>query len=168
LDSSGSGQGSVIGYCEHGNYASVSIQYGTGEALFVSGLGCALEGTEFESPLGQGFYHLQTSPNRLWSPHSPRSNEYRCSSPRSQRPERVAGHSSRSSAGVKLYTDSTLCHHGKTVKGTLYRPLGPRESRGITPPFRQSWREEGVEWLAPRPGRFTPGKELAPILQEAG
>jgi hypothetical protein len=27
---------------------------------------------------------------------------------------------------------------------------------------------EGGGWLAPRPGRFTPGKDMVPIVQEAG
>ena len=27
---------------------------------------------------------------------------------------------------------------------------------------------EGGEWSTPRPGRFTPGKDLVPIVQEAG
>jgi hypothetical protein len=34
-----------------------------------------------------------------------------------------------------------------------------RGSRGITLPVREPRHEEGMGWLAPRPGRFTPGKE---------
>jgi hypothetical protein len=43
---------------------------------------------------------------------------------------------------------------------TPYRPWGPkRGSRGIALPFREPRHEEGMGWLAPRPGRFTPWKE---------
>jgi hypothetical protein len=28
--------------------------------------------------------------------------------------------------------------------------------------------QEGGGWSAPRPGRFTPGEDLVPIVQEAG
>jgi hypothetical protein len=32
-------------------------------------------------------------------------------------------------------------------------------SRGIALPIRDPRHQEGMGWLAPRPGRFTPGKE---------
>jgi hypothetical protein len=47
-------------------------------------------------------------------------------------------------------------------KGAPYnRPWGPkRGSRGIALLVREPWYEEGMGWLAPRPCRFTPGKEI--------
>ena len=43
-----------------------------------------------------------------------------------------------------------------------------RVGRGIALPFLGSWHCRWGGWLAPRPGRFTPGKDLVPIVQEAG
>jgi hypothetical protein len=56
-------------------------------------------------------------------------------------------------------------------KGSPYnRPWGPkRGSSGIAPPFREPRHEEGMGWLAPRPGRFTPGKETwYPLYRRLG
>jgi hypothetical protein len=39
--------------------------------------------------------------------------------------------------------------------------------RGIALPFRDLGARRGV-WSASRPGRFTPGKDTVPIVQEAG
>jgi hypothetical protein len=46
-------------------------------------------------------------------------------------------------------------------KGSLCnRSWGPkRGSRGVAVPVREPRHEEGMGWLAPRPGRFIPGKE---------
>jgi hypothetical protein len=41
-------------------------------------------------------------------------------------------------------------------------------SRGIGLPFREPRNEERMGWLAPRPGRLTPGKDPVPIVQKAG
>ena len=40
--------------------------------------------------------------------------------------------------------------------------------RGIAVLFLQPQRLDGSGWSAPRPGRFTPGKDPVPIVQEAG
>jgi hypothetical protein len=54
------------------------------------------------------------------------------------------------------------------VKLSRYRPeLAWRVDRGIALPFRDSALERGG-WSAPRPGRFTPGKDPVHIVQEAG
>ena len=41
-------------------------------------------------------------------------------------------------------------------------------SRGIALPFHDPRRLDGGGWSAPRTGRFTPGKDPVPIVQEAG
>ena len=41
-------------------------------------------------------------------------------------------------------------------------------SRGTTLPFHDLSTSDGGGWLAPRPGRFTPGKDPVPIVQKAG
>ena len=41
-------------------------------------------------------------------------------------------------------------------------------SRGIALPFHDLGTEDGGGWSAPRPDRFTPGKDPVPIVQEAG
>ena len=43
-----------------------------------------------------------------------------------------------------------------------------RVSRGIALLFLDLGTEDGGGWSAPRPGRFTPGKDPVPIVQEAG
>jgi hypothetical protein len=56
-------------------------------------------------------------------------------------------------------------------KGSPYnRPWGPkRGSRGIVIPVREPRHEEGMGWVAPRPGRFTPGKETRyPLYRRLG
>jgi hypothetical protein len=51
-------------------------------------------------------------------------------------------------------------------------PEGPRGgggNRGIALPVREPRHEEGIGWLAPRPGRFTPGKETRyPLYRRLG
>jgi hypothetical protein len=41
-------------------------------------------------------------------------------------------------------------------------------SRSIAVPFRDPRHKKGMGWLAPRPGRFIPGNDPVPIVQEAG
>jgi hypothetical protein len=56
-------------------------------------------------------------------------------------------------------------------KGSPYNePWGPkRGSRGIALPFREPRHEEGMGWLAPRPGRFTPRKDTRyPLYRRLG
>jgi hypothetical protein len=56
-------------------------------------------------------------------------------------------------------------------KGSPYtRPWGrKRGNTGIALPFREPRHEKGMGWVAPRPGRFTPGeRDPVPIVQEAG
>jgi hypothetical protein len=54
------------------------------------------------------------------------------------------------------------------VKFSRYRPdLASRVDRGIALPFRDFGARRGG-WSAPRPGRFTTGKDPVPIAQEAG
>jgi hypothetical protein len=56
-------------------------------------------------------------------------------------------------------------------KGSPYNRawVSKRGSRGIALPVREPRHEEGMGWLAPRPGRFTPGeRDPVPIVQEAG
>jgi hypothetical protein len=54
------------------------------------------------------------------------------------------------------------------VKQSHCRPeLVWRVDRGIPLPFRDLGARRGW-WSAPRPGRFTPGKDPVPIVQEAG
>ena len=43
-----------------------------------------------------------------------------------------------------------------------------RVSRGIALVFLYPRNLDGGRWSAPRPGRFTPGKDPVPIVQEAG
>jgi hypothetical protein len=62
----------------------------------------------------------------------------------------------------------TCIHKGK---GSPYnRPWGPkRRSWGIALPCREPRHEEGMVWLAPRPGRFNPGKETQyPLYRRPG
>jgi hypothetical protein len=48
-------------------------------------------------------------------------------------------------------------------------PEGPRGSRGIALPVSEPRHEEEMRWLAPRPGRFTPGKETRyPLYRRLG
>jgi hypothetical protein len=53
------------------------------------------------------------------------------------------------------------------VKIPCNRPEGPEGSRGIALLFLELDTRRGG-WSAPRPGRFTPGKDPVPIVQEAG
>jgi hypothetical protein len=54
------------------------------------------------------------------------------------------------------------------VKHSRYRPdLAQKVDRCITLPFVTSTLEGGG-WSAPHPGRFTPGKDKVPIVQEVG
>jgi hypothetical protein len=54
------------------------------------------------------------------------------------------------------------------VNHSHYRPDWPRGWIDVQLyPFLTS-ALEGGGWSAPRPGRFTPGKDPAPIVQEAG
>ena len=46
--------------------------------------------------------------------------------------------------------------------------MAQRGSRGIALLFLDLGTEDGGGWSAPHPGRFTPGKDLVPIVQEAG
>jgi hypothetical protein len=46
-------------------------------------------------------------------------------------------------------------------------PEGPGGSSGIAP-FIRDLGARRVGWSAPRSGRFTPGKDPVPIVQEAG
>jgi hypothetical protein len=74
----------------------------------------------------------------------------------------------------KLYVYSTYyiykymiyCIYGRGKGSPYNRPRGPkRGNRGIALPFREPRHEEGMGWLAPRPGRLTPGKETRyPLL----
>ena len=50
------------------------------------------------------------------------------------------------------------------IQATKARRVG----RGIALPFHDLGTEDGAGWSAPRPGRFTPGKDPVPIVQEAG
>ena len=43
-----------------------------------------------------------------------------------------------------------------------------RVRRGIAVPFHDIGTEDGGGWSAPRPSRFTPGKDPVHIVQEAG
>jgi hypothetical protein len=53
------------------------------------------------------------------------------------------------------------------VKQFRYRPEQAQSlDRGIDLPFRDLGARRGV-WSASRPGRFTPGKDPVPIVQEA-
>jgi hypothetical protein len=55
----------------------------------------------------------------------------------------------------------------KKVKQSRYRPeLAYRVARGIALPFRDLGARRGG-WSAPCPGRFTPGKDPVPIVQES-
>jgi hypothetical protein len=55
----------------------------------------------------------------------------------------------------------------KKVKSSRYRPkVAKRVSRGIYSFLTSAL--EGGGWSAPRRGRFTPGKDMVPIVQEAG
>jgi hypothetical protein len=57
---------------------------------------------------------------------------------------------------------------GKKVNFTLLQASWPgRRGRGIALPILNLG-TRGGGWSAPRPGRFTPGKDPVPILQEAG
>jgi hypothetical protein len=49
----------------------------------------------------------------------------------------------------------------------LSRPEGPEGGRGIALHFLDLG-TRGGGWSAPRPGRFTPGKDPVPIVQEGG
>jgi hypothetical protein len=56
-------------------------------------------------------------------------------------------------------------------KGSPYsRPWGPKRGRrGIALPVREPRHEEGMGWLAPRPGRFTPGRDTwYPLCRRLG
>jgi hypothetical protein len=59
---------------------------------------------------------------------------------------------------------------GKGKGSPCNRPWGPkRGSRGIALPVREPRHEEGIGWLAPRPGRFTAGKETRyPLYRTLG
>jgi hypothetical protein len=52
-------------------------------------------------------------------------------------------------------------------KGKGNRHEGPEGGRGIALLFLDRGARRGG-WPAPRPGRFTPGKDPVPIVQEAG
>jgi hypothetical protein len=52
-------------------------------------------------------------------------------------------------------------------KGTRNRPEDPEGSRGIALLFLDLGARKGG-WSATRPGCFTPGKDLLPIVQEVG
>jgi hypothetical protein len=55
----------------------------------------------------------------------------------------------------------------KKVKVQRNRPEGPKGGRDITLLFPDLGARRGG-WSAPLPGRFTPGKDPVPIVQEAG
>jgi hypothetical protein len=56
----------------------------------------------------------------------------------------------------------------KVKHSRCYRPeLAYRVDRGIALSFRDIGARRGG-WSAPRPGRFTPGKDPVSIVQEAG
>jgi hypothetical protein len=57
-----------------------------------------------------------------------------------------------------------------SIEYEYHRPWGPkRGSRSIALTFREPGHEEGIGWLAPRPGRFTPlERDPVPVVQEAG
>jgi hypothetical protein len=59
-----------------------------------------------------------------------------------------------------------LCKEVK-VKVPRNRTEGPERDRGIALLFLDLGTRRGG-WSAPRPSRFTPGKELVPIVQKAG
>ena len=55
------------------------------------------------------------------------------------------------------------------VKFSLWQATkAQRVSRGNSPTPSCPRHLDGGGWSAPRPGRFTPGKDLVPIVQEAG
>jgi hypothetical protein len=56
-------------------------------------------------------------------------------------------------------------------KGKVHPITGHQEPRGGVEVQLYSFSTSalgGGEWSAPRPGRFTPGKDLVPIVQEVG
>jgi hypothetical protein len=57
--------------------------------------------------------------------------------------------------------------HVKVKHSRYGRELTYRVDRGIVLPFRDLGARRGG-WSEPRPGRFTPGKDPVPIVQEAG
>ena len=70
---------------------------------------------------------------------------------------------------IKVNFQGTKLRSSGKGKGSPYnRPLkAQRVSRGIAPPFHDLGARWGG-WSAPRPGRFTPGKNPVSIVQEAG
>jgi hypothetical protein len=55
----------------------------------------------------------------------------------------------------RVETFRRLLRIGKDKGSPCNRPWRPkRGSRGIALPIREPWHEEGMGWLAPRPGRF--------------
>jgi hypothetical protein len=66
--------------------------------------------------------------------------------------------------------NSSLLGYGKgKVKFSLEQATkAQRVSRCIALPFHNFGTKDGGGWSAPRPGRFTPGKDPEPIVQEAG
>jgi hypothetical protein len=61
----------------------------------------------------------------------------------------------------------TTVYYAVKVKVPRNRPEGPEGGRGIALLFLDLGTRRGG-WSAPRPGRFTPGKDPVPIVQEAG
>jgi hypothetical protein len=61
---------------------------------------------------------------------------------------------------------SHLNNEGKS-KGTSYQTRKPRGDRGIALQSLDLGARRSA-WSAPRPGRFTPGKDSVPIVKEAG
>jgi hypothetical protein len=59
--------------------------------------------------------------------------------------------------------EQTVLETCKMVNVPRNRPAGPEVGRGIALHFLDLGARSG--WSAPRPGRFTPGKDPVPILQ---
>jgi hypothetical protein len=62
-----------------------------------------------------------------------------------------------------------VCQGPQNVKVKIYRnrPEGPKRGRGIALLFLDLGTRRGW-WTTSRPGRFAPGKEPEPIVQEVG
>ena len=72
---------------------------------------------------------------------------------------------------LHVYHPPPSFNHSNNVKVKVL-PItgheGPEGEKRYSPTLSGPWHLDEGGWSAPRPGRFTPGKDLVPIVQKAG
>ena len=67
---------------------------------------------------------------------------------------------------IKVSLSYAEPHYILRVKFTIGHAMNAKRRSSITLLFLSPRRQMRVEWLTPRPGRFTPGNDTLPIVQE--